>query len=211
MPIVEGEGEVLAVPVLVRQWLRHRRYQAHVEVEVPVRAPGSGAIKAAHVEGDDLGVEHYVELAMLRGPDIVLIVVDADDDCPAELGPALLARARKGTPPDFPIGVVVANREYESWFLAAFTSESFRQGLIQRGWSPAPRGRWRGVAVESLRDGKSRVVEWLGLPRYEPTIHQERLTQILPFSPVMARRSRSFGKLLRDLESLMKQARRRRP
>ena len=41
-----------------------------VHVDGPVRASGVGALKVPHEQGDDLGVEHYVEIALLRRPDI---------------------------------------------------------------------------------------------------------------------------------------------
>ena len=35
-------------------------------------------------------------------------------------------------PAGYPVGVVVAKREYEAWFLAAFPSIRFRQALTDR-------------------------------------------------------------------------------
>ena len=51
----------------------------------------------------------------------ILVLLDADDDCPAELASRLLRRARQSRP-DRPIRVVLAKAEYESWFLAAAAS-----------------------------------------------------------------------------------------
>lgn len=48
----------------------------------------------------------------------ILILMDADDDCPATLAPALLERARAARG-DLAVGVVFATREFESWFVAA--------------------------------------------------------------------------------------------
>jgi hypothetical protein len=58
----------------------------------------------------------------------VLVLIDADDDCPAHLGPALLARAREARS-DVPVSVVLANREFEAWFLAAAPSLAGNCGL----------------------------------------------------------------------------------
>lgn len=68
VPIVEGFGEVLAVPVLIERWLRHRNYHKNVVVDIkgPVRASGAGALKVPHDEASELGIEHYVELAYLQ-------------------------------------------------------------------------------------------------------------------------------------------------
>jgi hypothetical protein len=132
VPIVEGYGEVQAVPVLIRRWLEFRRYR-NVDVHVggPVRASGRGAITAS--ARPDRGVEHYVRLAWLRRPDVILILLDADDDCPKKIGAELLARARSVLPEGYPVGVVLACREYEAWFLAASKSPIFRRALAARG------------------------------------------------------------------------------
>jgi hypothetical protein len=212
VPIVEGFGEVAAVPVLIRRWLRHRKFHINIDVHVegPVRASGVGALKVPHNEDDELGIEHYVEIALLRRPDIILVILDADEDCPRTLGPSLLARARKLVPTDYPIGVVVANREYEAWFLAAFPSTRFRDGLSDQGFTLTRRSLPRGVDIERIADCKGYVATLLSLKKYEPTIHQAKLTEFLPFSIGMSRRSRSFRKLLKELDSLMRRARNRR-
>ena len=58
----------------------------------------------------------------------VLVLLDADDDCPAALGPALLERARAARS-DVPISVVLANREFEAWFIAAAESLAGTHGF----------------------------------------------------------------------------------
>src|SRR3954471_11654381 len=89
VPIVEGHGEVGAVPVLLNRWLRHRNFHRYFEVHVagPVRASGKGALKVEHHADEELGVEHYVEIALLRRPDAILVSLDADADDPRILGP----------------------------------------------------------------------------------------------------------------------------
>ena len=210
VPIVEGHGEVPAVPLLIQGWLRHRRFHVGTTVAGPVRAPGAGALKTAHQHDDDLGIEHYIQLALLRRPDAIIVILDADGECPGVLGPALLDRARSEVPLGFPIGVVLANREYEVWFLAAFSSGGFRQSLRRLGFQaidfdPSDQD------VEQIADCKARLEQLLGgSVSYEETIHQAMLTRILPFNSAMLQISRSFRKLNHELEALMRQARRRR-
>ena len=48
---------------------------------------------------------------------LAVVLIDSDDDCPAELGPDLLLRGSSAYP-ELPIGVVIAKMEYESRFLA---------------------------------------------------------------------------------------------
>lgn len=113
VPIVEGYGEVQAVPVLIRRWLEFRRYRnVEVHVDGPVRASGRGAVTASARPGR--GVEHYVRLAHLRRPDVILVLLDADDDCPKELGAELLARARNVLPAGYPVGVVLPIKSHSA-------------------------------------------------------------------------------------------------
>jgi hypothetical protein len=63
--------------------------------------------------------------------------------------------------------------------------------------------------IEAIRDCKKRLGRLLGRP-YEETTDQPDFTEALPFTPAMARRSRSFRKLLKALEALTRAARRNR-
>ena len=86
VPVVEGQSEVRAVPVLLRRLLNERqRYD--VIVARPVRVHRTSVVK----EGE---IERAVVLARRRreGCHAVMVLLDADDDCPAELGPELLNR-----------------------------------------------------------------------------------------------------------------------
>lgn len=58
----------------------------------------------------------------LRSPGVVSIVIDGDDDCPKELAPVLLERATRAAGGRWPVGVVLAKSEFESWFIAAAES-----------------------------------------------------------------------------------------
>jgi hypothetical protein len=209
VPVVEGFGEVAAVPVLIRRWLQHQNFHRNVDLHLagPVRASGVGALTVPHNQDDELGIEHYVQMAWLRRPDIILVVLDADEECPRTLGPALLARGMAIVPNGFPLGLVIAKREYEAWFLAALTSTRFRNALQKQGFTLDQRFLPGAVDIEEIADCKDRVARLLSLKKYEPTIHQEKLTRILPFTAGMQKRSRSFRKLLKELDSLMIQAR----
>jgi hypothetical protein len=212
VPIVEGRGEVDAVPILLRAWLRFGRYRnVEVHPDGPVFANGKGSIAAPHDGILGRGVEHYVRLALLRQPqpDIILVLLDADRDCPRVLAPALLARARTMATAEFPIGVVIANKEYEAWFLAAFASAKFRRALEEQGFHLRQRSLPREMDVEAIVDCKARIETLIDV-RYKPAKHQPALTQLLPFTPGMTRRSRSFRELLKELHDLLMKARRRR-
>ncbi len=162
VPIVEGRGEVEAVPILLRSWLRFRRYRnAEIDLDGPIWAGGKGNIEVAHDPILGRGVEHYVRLAILRQPDVILILLDADEECPRALAAGLLARARILVPFDYPIGVVVAKREYEAWFLAAFPSIRFRRELMElgkkRNFHLTRQSLPRGIDIEGIADRKKYV------------------------------------------------------
>ncbi|MCU0681493.1 MAG: DUF4276 family protein [Polyangiaceae bacterium] len=209
LAIVEGHGEQSAVPVLLRRWFRHRRFRNFETPDLAIRAPGSGALTCPHDDDDALGVEYYVALAAAERPDGILIMLDADDECIDRsrsarqgLGPELLARAR-AVAPHIPIEVVIANREYEAWFLAGLAA-------LRRA-SKVPLGaRLKAslASVEEIRDCKKRMSDLLGR-RYEETVDQHDFTATLPFSPSMGVRSRSYRKLLKALDALANAARAR--
>jgi len=78
----------------------------------------------------------------------VLILLDCEDFCPAQLGPQLLHRATQ-VRADVPILVALAFREYETWFLAA--AESLR------GHAGIPNDLTTPHNPEAIRGAK----EWL--------------------------------------------------
>jgi hypothetical protein len=99
----------------------------------------------------------------------ILVLLDADDDPACELAPELLRRAVAARP-DRPVGVVLAVREYEAWFLAAAASLRGKRGL--------PDDLASAANAESIRDAKG----WLDerMPRrYSPTTDQPALTAVL--------------------------------
>ena len=191
--IVEGYGEVEAVPILLRRLAERLSPGFNVDVPRPIRIGRYKILKAGELE-------RVVGLAARRaGTDgCILILLDAEDDCPAELGPELLRRAR-GERTDYDIRVVLAKAEYEAWFLAAGDSIAGKRGIAETVAPPSE--------PESIRGAK----EWLsarmpsGQP-YRPTLHQPALTAI--FDLDSARMAPSFDKLWRDVDSLLASVRR---
>lgn len=109
-PMVEGQGEETAVPVLLRR-LRDEAQVWGLEVGRPHRRRRTQLVRR-----DSLQVA--VRVAVLRQDCAgILVLFDADDDCPKDLGPILEGWARE-TAGGRPCAVVMANREYEAWFLA---------------------------------------------------------------------------------------------
>lgn len=187
--IVEGDGEVEALPVLIRRIASVVTPEDPPRVERPIRVPRGRLLKAEELE-------RAVKLAARRaGPGgRILVVFDADDDCPRELGTKVLGRATSART-DRHIRVVLAKREYEAWFLAAAESIAGRRELSADLVAPE--------VPEAIRDAKG----WLSarMPRgraYRETRDQAALSAT--FDLKQARRSApSFAKLWRDVEALL--------
>ena len=86
--IVEGHGEVQAVPILLRRLAVEIKPEIYLDVPPPIRVKRQKILK----EGE---LERAVELAARKSEpcDGILILLDADSDCPKELAHSLLDRA----------------------------------------------------------------------------------------------------------------------
>lgn len=178
-PIVEGHGEVEAVPVLLRR-LRDQAEAFQVQIGSPIRRPRNHLVKK-----ESLG--SAVELARRQaGCTSILILFDGDDDCPRELGPEIQGwaeRAAQGTP----CFVVMAHREYEAWFLAGIDSLRGQRGIRADAVHPGDPETSRG-AKELL--GDLMTAEW----SYHETADQPALTAKFDLAAAY-RRSRSFRRM----------------
>ncbi|MEV8631084.1 DUF4276 family protein [Streptosporangium sp. NPDC051023] len=187
--IVEGEGEVAALPVLLRR-IANELSVWDVRIPTPRRVPRSKLVSPGGVENAVLQASYHVD-----GQGGILLLIDADDDCPAAMGPELLRRARRERG-DKEISTVLANREFEAWFLAAAPSLAGRRGLADPLEPPAD--------PEGPRDAKG----WLSARKadgtsYRPTADQAALAGA--FDMVQARKNApSFDKFWRDVERLMR-------
>jgi hypothetical protein len=140
-------------------------------------------------------LEKAIELGARRtGPeDAILVLLDADDDCPKELAPRLLERA-KGQRPDRRIGVVLAKREFEAWLVASVESLRGYRELDSKATAPKD--------VEGMRNPKGWLTRLLppGSP-YSPTIDQAPMAERIDLEK--ARTAPSFDKLCRELVRLL--------
>jgi hypothetical protein len=188
VPLVEGDGEVQAVPVLLRRICAAINPAIGVEVRQGFRHPSGKLIRAG-------GLERAVEAVATKHPGHhILILIDSDDDCPKEFGPALQARATKARP-DINISVVLAHREYEAWFLAAAES------LLE---VPPPSN------PEAIRDAKGWLTQHLPeRSTYSPTQDQAAWSQRFDMGAAREQ-SRSFQKLWSEVERILNAATSRR-
>ena len=189
--IVEGHGEVKAVPILLRRIAGDVNPALCLKIHGPIRTSASSLLK-------DGGLERSVELAgrMVGTGGGLLVLLDCDwpNCCPAFHGPELRARAM-ATRPDLLQAVVLAKMEFEAWFLAAAMSLRGSHGLADDLYPPH--------GPEDIRDAKGWLSQHMGLNgRYLETTHQASFTAI--FNIQSAReRSPSFDKLYRDVYSML--------
>jgi hypothetical protein len=186
--LVEGDGEVEALPVLIRRVVAEIAPGATPLIPRPFRHPAGRIQKSG-------GLERALGAVAERFPEhSILVLIDCDDDCPKELGPQMAERAIRARP-DLRTSFVLAHREYESWFLAAAESLAGKRRLKPDLVAPE--------TPEDIRDAKgwlSRHIQGTG--RYSPTQDQAALSQWLDLKRARLK-SRSFRKFWKEIESIL--------
>ncbi len=179
--IVEGNGEVAAVPILLRRLGEWRTPGIYTQVLAPIRVR-----RDRFLNRDEEFRRHLLLAAAKCGPDgWILVLLDADDDCHAELGEDLLQRAQRHVP-HRRVSIVLASREYEAWFIAAAASLDGH-----RGFSFDPPEVSDG---ERLRDAKGWMKARMAAGAYRETTDQPAFSARMDL-PLAFDRSRSFRKL----------------
>ncbi|WP_281193168.1 DUF4276 family protein [Hydrogenophaga palleronii] len=111
---MEGHGEVAAVPVLLRrlgEWIAPYKY---LDIGNPIRVSRDKFLNSA-VEFSRI-VQLAAAQALPNG--WVIVILDADDDCPVQLQNSISSRINNLGIPINP-SVIIPNREFESWFIAS--------------------------------------------------------------------------------------------
>lgn len=193
--IVEGHGEVQALPILLRR-LAYEQDRYDVEFPRPVRCNKSEIVtEDGHVRADHL--KRRVRQALIKLDQMdrgaVLLLLDADDHCPKLVAPRIQEEARTVSGP-VPLAVVLANPEFEAWFLAALESLRGRRGIPDS--AVAPEG------PESIRDAKGALRFQMG-GAYSERVDQPALTA--GFDLQQATTCRSFRKFRCAAEDLLGQ------
>jgi hypothetical protein len=182
--IVEGHGEVASVPLLIR------RIALTVDPAISVHVHTIRVAKSKLLKAGEL--ERAVRLAGMRAAPNggLLLLLDSDDDCPAQLGPALAARLHTSRS-DLPCVVVLANREFECWFVAAAASFGIEA-------PPDP---------EAIRGAKEGIELHTPAGVYSPSTDQPSYTA--QFDMDQARRAPSFDRCYRKVTALLETLRSR--
>lgn len=192
VPIVEGEGEVEAVPLLLRKVLAQRCQQRTLTVAKPKNAHGKGRLLR--------DLERFLQYAaMTPGCKGILVLLDAHDDCAKDLA-ARLSQRCKELGLNVPVAVVCAVREYEAWFLASLDTIKGKPVKGKPGLSES--AQFTGFA-----EGLSGVKEWLThhMPQgraYKETSDQAALTEYVDLA-LAYERSRSFRRFCHATDQLV--------
>ena len=187
-PIVEGHGEVAALPVLLRR-LIHETNIWEVRISSPIRRSRSQLVQKT-------GLEDAIKVALRQpGCGAVLVMFDGDTDCPAELGP-LVQRWAAEASGNVPCEVVMPHREYEAWFLAAIKSlrelSDVKDDAEPHPNPEGPRGAKKQLKTR-MRAGRS----------YVPTEHQPAFSAAFSMAEAYAG-CRSFRKLTSAFGALLR-------
>ncbi len=176
--VVEGRGEVQAVPLLLRKLLRQRgEYRDLVGRPVPCNGR-ENALKPKGLEGK-------VAVAAVRpGCRCVLVLLDGEGDPVCELGPELLSRSRPAAAGK-EVVVCLADAKYEDWLVASAES------LDVAGLSYAPERDSVKVLKEALHPSKYVKPSW-----------QPRLTNDLDFD-LASERNGSLARFLDKFDRLI--------
>ncbi len=192
-PIVEGDGEVACIRILLERIWGELLGGKYIDVLQPIRQPRDRLLKP-----DGVVLRHSIELALgkLRNPPIpgdpslILILLDSEGARPGCLAPSLLEKASFGIPTNRDIACVLAHSMYETWFVAAADSLGDYLNLAPGGLPDQTEGK----------HGKSWIKERFRKSKYQETRDQPAMTRAMNLSSCRSRSS-SFDKLCRELES----------
>lgn len=200
-PIVEGHAEVKAVErLLFRIWNEVVCGTDRLQVLEPFRPKRDQILQ---VDGVALGKEVQKAVIKLQAKlkrevsatGLVLLLFDAEKECPAQLARRLLDLAHKARA-DAPIACVLANQMFENWIIAGSGTLHGVNGLP----NPLP-----DVADVEAVGGKGWIKEQLRAVNrnraYSETIDAPQYVQRMDVLGARTR-SPSFDKLCRELAKL---------
>jgi hypothetical protein len=185
--IVEGDGEVAALPVLLRrlnEWLPGNSYGQALP---PIRVHRDRFLNRE----DEFRKQLLLAAAKCGEQGWILVVLDADDDSPATLAAGVYQRAKQHVP-HRRLSIVLAKREYEAWFIAAAQSLDGCRGF--RCPDEAP------IDAEMPRDAKGWLRRNMEGGTYSEVLDQPAFTAQFNLQQAFDN-SRSFRKLCKEWQA----------
>lgn len=187
--IVEGHGEEAAIRPLITNIIASGTGDVYPRIAQPYRVPWGSLVNRS---GE---LERSAQIVLREGgpSSRLLVLLDADECCPALLGPELLERLVQRFP-DRRISVVIANWEYESWFVAS--AESIAQHVGATLGAEVPGN------IEAIQNPKVWLERNVLNRRYRETGDQASFSSVIDVS-LARQRSQSFNRFCRELERLV--------
>ena len=191
---MEGQGEVAALPVLLRRIAVEFCPGTSIDVLKPVRQPASSLLKR---ESDCLQNAVGLAAGKLAGSmhassqRLILILIDSDGGCAALVGPELRRRANEYAS-HVDIASVVAVDEFETWFVAAATSLTKYLKFNSDEVPPDP---------ESSRSKTKWIEDHTRGLKYHKPVDQPKFSATMDLR-LCRSRSPSFDRLCREIERM---------
>lgn len=186
--IVEGDGEVRAVPLLLRR-IAEAAGVFDLVVPVPIRVHKDQFLRRQ----EEFSRKLLLAAAKAQGG-AVLVILDADDDCPVALAADIASRAHEVIP-HVNLRVVIARREFEAWLLGAVESLAGKRGLpVDIEAPPVP---------DDVRNAKGWLSERMVGGRYHEVSDQPAFSAQFDIELAQGR-SRSFRRLIKVLREVMR-------
>ncbi len=197
--IVEGETEVDCIHGLVERIWREMLKRIDLPIFLtPFRSKRDQVLAVNSSNLGDIVEKAFLKLQRRQGSDpescsIVLILLDAEEDCPATLAPQMLTVARTARS-DANVVCVMPKRSIENWIVAGAVSLAGINGLPQKLSHPVNVEDCSGVAWvnKQLRSAKQ-------TRGYKKTQDAKIFFQSIDLIECR-RNSPSFDKLCRELE-----------
>ncbi len=189
MLIVEGQGDVESIPIIVRRIADEMGHHDLV-LPRPFRVKRNRIVRPGELERAVRFADMKLRETTQGGA--LLVVLDADDDRPCELGPELLQRLEDAAG-HVPSAVVLANQEKEAWFIAAMRS--------LRGYRGVPADAEPPEDAEGIRGAKGWISSITKRP-YSEVTDQPGFSSLFSLDEA-EERSPSFSKFKRDVVRLL--------
>lgn len=188
-PIVEGHGEQNAIRPLLTNIISSTDGNVYPRIGAPYRVPWGSLVNAPG------RLEQAAQVVLREGGlnSRLLVLLDADECCPALLGPKLHQRLVSQFP-DTPISVSVAEWEYESWFIASAESIALHVGASLEVEVPEN--------IEEIHNPKAWIEQNILHGRYKETSAQASFSSAIDV-PLARQRSHSFNRFCLEVERLL--------
>lgn len=203
VPVVEGQTEQGCVErLLQRVWHELLGQPERLQVVEPFRGHRDELVHPNGLVLTDTVSRALVKLRSRAKRDaqarpLVLILLDAEGDCPKALAPRLLEVARKALPAEVPVSCVLAKRMLENWIVAGASSLAGVNGLPDllpaRDQVEDRRGAaWLETQLRSVNKGR----------KYRKTDDAEVFIRAMALQECRAN-SPSFDKFCRELGAMI--------